>query len=367
MKQTILTCIAVVGGLAAQAQTSVETVDFGLPVHAIRIYDDTIFAATDASIHYCDLKGNMGPLYEINVVSYDLVKSGNRFYDTGDEAARLSQHPLRPDCIYCSLPHRDGTMGYTLSRSADFGGTWWTTGLCDLQLPGRPHLAFSPLDADEVIIYGMNEYVDCVCPWMLRSHDGLETLHSVDFEMSEDRIGAGIVDMAFSPTVDGLLLMAATSGLARSTDGGDAWTYVDHSEGFFCGICFDDEAPHVAYAAEMLPMPTGRDDYHTCRYRICRSDDDGLTWSAIATVSQELDGSPTTGLCDLQCHGGTLFWRIDSRVSFVCQAQGRLPVTNGISGMTPEGAMSSVSYDLLGRPTAASRFIVTDGRIRLRR
>ena len=366
MKQTIITCLAALAGLAAQAQTDVQTVDFGLPVHAIRIYGDTIFAATVASIHYSDLEGNTGPLYFLDVVSYDLVKSGDRFYDTGDEAVRLSQHPLRPDCIYRSRPHCDGTMGYTLSRSADFGRTWWTTGLYELQLPGRPHLAFNPLNADEIIIYGMNEYVDCICPWMLRSHDGLETLQNVDFMMSEERTSTDIVDIAFSPATDGLLLMATTSGLARSTDGGNVRTYVDHFEGLFCGVCFDDEAPHVAYAAELLPMPTGSDDYYTQYYNICRSDDDGLTWTIIATASQVLDGKATTALCDLQCHGGILFWRIDSRVSFVRQAQSRQAVTNGVGRVAPEGPVPSVSYDLLGRRTAASRLTVTDGRIRLR-
>lgn len=366
MKQTILACIAALASLSAQAQTGVETVDFGLPVHAIRIYGDTIFAATDASIHYCDLKGNKGPVYALDVVSYDLVKSGDRFYETGDETERLSQHPLCPDCIYLSRSHRDGTMGYTLSRSADFGRTWWTTGLHELQLPGRPQLAFNPLDADEIIVYGMNEYVDCVCPWMLRSHDGLETLQNVDFQMSEDRMDPTVVDVAFSPAMSGLLLMATTSGLARSTDGGDAWTYVDPSAGFFCGICFDDEAPHVAYAAEMLPMPTGSEGYHTLHYNICRSDDDGLTWTVIATASQELSARPTTGLCNLQCHGGVLFWRIGSRVSFVRQARSCTPVTNGVERVAVDGAAAAAAYDLLGRRTAAGRFTLTEGRIHLR-
>ena len=141
----------------------VQTLTLGSRINNVRIYGDTLFAATDASVQWVNLNDTRQSGGDVLcVVVYDYLRSGAKRLDVYTDDARYQQHPLCPDKIYRSEQLPDGQMGYTLSRSADFGQTWWTTGLKALQLPGRPQIAFNPLDANEMYLFGMNEYVDCI-------------------------------------------------------------------------------------------------------------------------------------------------------------------------------------------------------------
>lgn len=343
----------------------VQTLTFGSRINNVRIYGDTLFAATDASVQWVDLNDARQSGGEVLcVVVYDYLRSGTKRLDVYTDDACYQQHPLCPDKIYRSEQLSAGQMGYTLSLSADFGQTWWTTGLKELQLPGRPRIAFNPLDANEMYLFGMNEYVDCICPWVLHTTDGMETLQSVDWVMQEDREATSYMQMAFSPTEPGQLLMATTSGMARSTDGGATWDYTTGQERLFTDVCFDDREPHVAYAVEMLPSALC--DQSWIHYAVLRSSDDGQSWVMFAEIDLPLylTGS-TTGLRGLQCHRGQLVCWADDHVYLIDTARQPGYVISNVDTADRLQPVSTPSYDLTGRPSGASPspgIIIRDGR-----
>ena len=366
MKQLLLYSFLVLTASGAYGQNAVEAVNFGTQINSMRIYNDTIFVATPQSVWFLPLNGERSALDELCVVTYDYLRSGNRQLTVYTDEARYMQHPLHPDTIYRYSQKGNGSMGYTLSRSADFGQTWWTTGERDLQLPGCPQIAFNPLCADEMFLFGQNEYVDCICPWVIHTTDAMETLHTTDFLMDSDREATLYTQIAFSPADAGVLLLSATTGMARSADGGQSWTWTTTGERFFANVCYDDSKPHVAYALELLPQPIC--DNGRTLYAIARSDDDGLSWKSIAYLDVPISQhGVNTGLCDFQCHGGTLVVRgADSIYLLRAAASARMETTaieQHADSHHCTSAPSPTLYDLSGRrATGAKGIVVSDGR-----
>ena len=364
MKQRIFSVLASLAMVTGMQAERVETLTFSTRINNVRIYNDTLFAATDASVQWVDLNDRRQSGGEVLcVVVYDYLRSGAKRMDVYTDDARYRQHPLNPDRIYRSNPLPDGQMGYTLSRSADFGQTWWTTGLKELELPGRPQIAFNPLDKNEIYVFGVNEFVDCICPWVLHTTDGMETLQPVELQLDEDRPMTTYMQMAFSPTEPGLLLMATTGGMARSVDGGTTWHYTTGGERLMTDVCFDDREPHVAYAVEMLPMALC-DDW--CHYAVLRSDDDGRSWTPMAEIDFPLFRTgTTTGLCGLQCHKGQLVCWADDHVYLVStlSGTGRELIPTAIPAVS-RPAERTVGYDLTGRRSSASTsgIVIRNGR-----
>ena len=377
MKHIILSVLSLLAASTASAQMGVETLDFGVRINSMRVYDDTIFVATDQDVHYYNLNGTDGckPYSCRTVVIYDLLKCGTQWLESYTKDKRFCQHPSHPERVYCSEPTDWQTMGYTLSKSADFGGTWWTTGRNDRLFPGRPSMAFNPLNDDEVLVYGVDEYVDCICPWMLSSTDRLETLKNVDFQTDEDRPMMQFMQLAFSPATDGEVLAATTCGLARSADHGRSWQflkgdisrpgYVSPADELFVCVCFDAAKPAMVYA---LTDGRRKSNMDFTPYYIYRSADGGQSWQVIADINLPDSDQPTIGVCDLQCYKGMLLCRTDRQVYLIREPQRMVPLNNSPQnpsaiGREPQAENATPqTYDLLGRQGQHGAVIVADGR-----
>jgi hypothetical protein len=366
----LLTFFAVLSAMTGHAQ-QVETIEFGLPIHSMRIYDDTVFAATNQGMAYYSLKDKDGvhPYTDVCVVVYDFVKNGSRLLEAGSAGQCYYQHPQQPSRVYKSQPIGSGVMGYTFSKSADFGRCWWTTGY-EQELLGRPSMAFNPMNTDEVLLYGLNEYVDCICPFLLRSADGLETFADVDFQMGEDRLMT-FLQLVFSPDDDGVLMAATTKGLARSNDHGLTWKYltgtttlpgyVSIGEQYFVGVCFDDMRPNLIYALEMAPRNSVMS---FTPYYIYRSVDGGSSWQVVGSVNMPDSSGPTTGMRGFQCYQGKLVWWADCRLFVISEPQLLIPITNTPTAMPAPSAdveQPQMVYDLLGRSHKNGRIRVEKG------
>lgn len=356
MKQRIINtmvCLALTTTMHAQG---VLTLTFGSVINNMRIYNDTLFVATCASLQTYDLgSGEQSEGDALCVVLYDYLRNGTRSMSIYADGVTYQQHPLNSDFIYRGERHPDkNLMGYTLSRSADFGQTWWTTGLEKRQFPGRPHIAFNPMNADEMYIFGTDEFVNCICPWVIHTTDGMQTLHSVDLQMEEDREMTVFMQMAFSPTEPGLLLMATTSGMARSTDGGVTWHYTTDDGRLFTDVCFDDLQSGVAYALEDTPQPLCDPQMH---YALLRSTDSGQTWTQLTELAVPMfHTGTTTGLRGLQCYKGRLFCWADDHVYIVDVQPERAMMPTGVGALRLSSGREA--FDLLGRRASAVKGIV---------
>ncbi len=352
---TILLAAATLCCMSVSAQVS--TMEFDVPIHQMRIYDDVLYVSSDHAISRYQLSENGGftPYLDADVVVYDFVMYDGRLLEAGTPEEHFVQHPARPWQLFQSAPLPQQVMGYQLRKSANFGGIWWSTGQ-ELQVPGRPQFAFNPRNDDEMLVYGMNEYVDCICPFLLHSTDGLATFESVD--MAFDREMTAIYQIAFSPTEDNVLVAATTNGMARSEDGGATWTFTTPElQPPFTQLCFDDMHPNVVFATQVGELPTCICDEVEQVYIVHCSADGGKTWRAIAAFGTPLtyDQSPkpwrhTGCLQGLTCHYGNLYGWADEYIFMVQSPLNLSPIINDIKPVV-SGSDSTV-YSLQGYKAA---------------
>ena len=122
----------------------------------------------------------------------------------------------------------------------------------------------------------------------------------------------------------------------------------------------------MAYALELLPQPIC--DNGRTLYAIARSDDDGQSWKSIAYLDVPISQHGcNTGLCDFQCHGGTLVGRAPDSIYLLRSAASARMETTGIEQHADShrhaSAPSTVLYDLSGRrATGAKGIVVSNGR-----
>jgi len=105
-------------------------------------------------------------------------------------------------------------IGNSILRSMD-GGVTWTPALVANGIGTILHIAFDPLNSQNVLLSTMEGSV----PGVYRSTDG-----GASWMYSSNGLGFGTPgQIAYHPTIEGLVLLAAETGVFRSTDGGASW------------------------------------------------------------------------------------------------------------------------------------------------
>lgn len=303
----VITTLAALALCTMNAGAQVSKFSLDVPINQMRIYNDTIFVSSAHAIDYLPIgETAFKPEFCFDVVVYDFVLCGNQLLDAGTPDEHYAQQPGQPQRVFC-CKRMENTMGYELSKTADFGRIWWTYANPRM-LPGRPHFAFNPRNEQEILIYGTDEYTNCVCPFLLHSTDGLQTFELQEFETDEMRSFATISKVAFSALEDGVVLMATSAGMARSVDGGQTWHYTTPGGAYFTDLCFDDLNSNVAYALEECPVPTDSADGYTVSYNLHISTDSGQNWHVVEVINvPHRYDEPSRPLQGLVCSDGNIY------------------------------------------------------------
>jgi photosystem II stability/assembly factor-like uncharacterized protein len=167
--------------------------------------------------------------------------------------------PRRPGTIYAATPASG------LWMSPDEGKTWKS--LTDgLGLIGVQDVAVDPVSPDTIyILTGDAEMWTSPSMGVMKTSDGGKTWVRTAFKWKANEPYWGF-RLAIHPTDPSVLLVAATFGLARITDGGKAWNYAMKGTWFFDAL-FHPTDPAIVYAA--------------AKNAVYRSSDAGQTWTQL--------------------------------------------------------------------------------------
>lgn len=374
MKKFFFTCCALLLCMCAIGQpfqsavnsAQVNTIAFNAPIHQLRIYGNSIFVSSDHGISGYSLTDNEGwqNFYDGDVAVYDFVKSGNLFLTTNVRRLRLHQNPLHSQRLYkCKMPDTYD-MFVELLSSDDFGATWHPTG----KFSGEVSLAFNLQNEANAVAYGLNMFVDCICPFVSFTTDNMSTWEETDFLVDDDgmvedddRMYPEVNSMAFSPTAEGEMVAGMGYGMAFSEDGGHSWRF--SSVGFpgfqFSNAVFDDLHPDIVYACGS-PFP-GKYEEWKQQAMVFRSDNGGRSWNAIYYIPREF-AKEIGAIGGMTCHQGRLYLWVGSSIMVLTEPQSMIPVNNGTNaignGMTLSGAKetgANATFDLQGRKVRGTK------------
>lgn len=328
--------------MASQAQ--VATLQHANSIHQMRIYNDTIFASSDAGISYYALsepKGWQRCLDRDGVVC-DFVKWGDNIVWADNWLTHFYQNPQRPGDFYKVERAASPDTGFWAYLCYNF--KHWTK---VLWMPYNLSLAYNPQNAQELLGFGLDDRVNCICPVMRHFSQGVGPWSEVNFMFDEDRDATIFTDMAYSPAGNGVVVASLTNGMALSTDGGQNWKYTSPKiSGInFAHVAFDSDQPDVVYTCGRSYSPG--DGSPEKGEMVMRSTDGGRSWEVIYIMDNEtfVHGWDF----GMVCYKGRLYcWKNDTIYIFT-SPDSMTALTNSIEKVAAEPAMEERMFDLQGR------------------
>ena len=216
------------------------------------VYDDTLFVATKNGIIYYPLQENGADwkTYAFNNMmiqsfvksdskllaiyqsetGYELLRSsdyGNTFADiTPEDGAKANylyysiyQMPDNPEHVFLVYPPNDvnSFQNNRMMESHDLGRNWTAVEKATIQ---DGFFAVDPYNPGHIIVYGLQPYVNCICPYILETTDNFNTLNNVPFDYEPSFY---FHSLSFCSSNTQKLLAATSLGLFKSIDGGLTW------------------------------------------------------------------------------------------------------------------------------------------------
>jgi len=170
--------------------------------------------------------------YEKYMASYPSYKNNNPWtilgptnQPTGNNGIGrinvINVHPDNPDTIYVGTPA--GGLWYTYDD-----GVSWSTVTDDLESIGVSDIAFDPVDSNIMYIAtGDRDHNDTPTTGIMKSTDGGQTWNYTNFQPGQNGLPIFylIHRILVDPTDGDVIIAATTSGIFRSSDGGSTWTH----------------------------------------------------------------------------------------------------------------------------------------------
>lgn len=215
--------------------------------------------------------------WEADLVAAGIPKSTNGSWQiigpigkpTGGGAGRLNFirfDPTNNNTIWVGAP--DGGLWKTTN-----GGTSWTTNTDQLTVIGVSDVAIDPTNTQIMYLAtGDSDGSDTFSTGLLKSTDGGATWNTTGLTWAVS-LGRTIGRVLVNPTNPQIILVFASNGIHRSTNGGTSFTQVQSSAAFTDGE-FKPGDPNTVYA---------------CGTSFRKSTDGGTTWGAAVTL-------PLTGI-----------------------------------------------------------------------
>ncbi len=316
-RKIVLTLMCFVTTLTGMAQVKDISLNQGWNCEA-RVYNDTLFVATDNGLFAYDLKEENAvwkPYAFSGMTILNFVKDGDSFLvisvsdqhrtllrslDKGVTVTDITpsdthngyswggvldirQIPNDPKHVFVVYPMESDANHYsTMLESVDFGAQWTPAGKSD------SHAGTFAVDSDNashVLVYGLPREYNCVCPYILETFDSFQTLTNVAFVGDKDMFI--FADIAFSPADSQRLIAAMDCGIAKSVDGGLTWQFSKDVGSNFTHILFDAAHPQRAYALRY--SSTYLEEYgNVYDIELFRSTDAGDSWDKVYSVDGDV-------------------------------------------------------------------------------
>ena len=336
----VLSITAVAGVTAQDGWRNLPKSDLFGEAREARVYDGKLYLATDKGIFVCPLQEGQNSwecvgFNGMNIVGF--AKCGDRLLavrrtviekttgprewyhhllssNTGSttstditpsDIVHESEYGIRimqlydgqPEHLYLTYCNSTNDKPCTMLETNDFAQNWTKTGAYDQYAAYDGSFAVYP-NSQRVLVYGMNPYADCTCPYLLETKDGFQTLNNLAFVSDHNFVFGDIA----CPSGINPLLAATSAGIAKSNDYGASWkiirndvnsweSYLYHALGFHF-VTYDPSHPSVAYATYCRKTDNS---YYVDVYR---SDDSGDNWQVISTspaLSAKLEAAILNG------------------------------------------------------------------------
>ena len=324
-KSIIITTLALLlTALSAQAQVEIP-LNKGYN-HDMKVYDDTLFVASENGVFALSLKegGQAWKQYAFDGMDITtFVKSGQKMiavqriftdsengriesqkllasYDYGRSFADITRYspengyctglgniinihqlPDNPNHILAVYPSNQffGTFGTTgiVEESFEFGQEWI---LKDIPFPATGKLSYKSKAPYSILVYGLIPNVDCICPYVFECSNDFHTMTELPIDILDEAYGIEFRDIAYNPSDNERLLAATRKGIAMSTDNGITWKHVVEEKGHaysfigFVNVLYDTNNPSTVYAFCNCYDP----DNHNCYMELYASTDAGGSW-----------------------------------------------------------------------------------------
>lgn len=170
-------------------------------------------------------------------------------------------HPTNPNILFACTPAGG------LWKSVNLGGTWFPIS-DEIVVLGATDLAFSPVNPDTLYLAtGDGEASDTRSTGIYKSTNGGNSWSTtgLTFALSQ---GITLSKILVHPTQPQILLTCGNSGIFRSTNGGNTWTTV--TSGSFKDLEWQPNNPNVVYAGG-----------YGASAGVWRSSDGGNTWTLL--------------------------------------------------------------------------------------
>lgn len=184
----------------------------------------------------------------------------------------MAFHPTLPNTFWV------GTPGGGLWKTTDAGATW-STNTDNLPVLGISDIAVDYTDPNIIYICTGDGDAVLVTPGAIRS---VGVLKSIDGGVTFNTTGLSMSltyqkvynRILIHPTNHLILVVAASDGIWRTTNGGSTWTL--QQAGWFTDLEFKPSDPNYIYASTLSNTGTSQ---------IYRSLDNGITWSQVTVLS----------------------------------------------------------------------------------
>lgn len=224
-----------------------------------RVDSDGFFRNHNATNNYYEVNIANSTAKGSNKLAGNWTQLGPFGPSTGSGSGRtncIAFHPTNSNIILV------GSASGGLWRSVD-GGSTWSTNTDGLENLGFSDIVFS--QSDPTIVYaatGDKDGGDTYSVGVLKSVDGGLSWQTTGMQFTPDA-KRKIYKLLVNPTNDSILIMASTTGLRKSVDGGNNWVLM--RAGSFVDAVFKPNNPNTIYAATNTI--------------VIRSTDGGQTWT----------------------------------------------------------------------------------------
>ncbi len=298
-------------GLAERVAAQVKPLDMpeGKYVNSLKVYDDTLYASCSDGLYMKDLRRDeawksvsfqgknvtcmiksgddilaicMNVKYRENpsepytsIVRAN-IHSGEAEVCTPQEISsqsiisRLAQDNTNPTRVFVSCLSEDPEEEFykcEFMMSGDFGNGWSVVSEFD-----GPVNVCQYASGSTFYLYGNNVNYDCMCPFLYKSTDYLNTIDFVgEFETNAEDRFMDIKNMSVCPNDDNRLLISGNFGVALSVDGGVTWQFVTDNSAS-AAVFFDETDGQKAYFVKTVTEGDQR------KIQLYRSVDSGEKW-----------------------------------------------------------------------------------------